>query len=165
MILGLESAKVLVLGVGNRLLGDDGLGPAVIGWLQRHAKLPSDVLLADVGTAAREVLFDLLLSERRPKLIVIVDSIDRAGCLPGQVFVLKTKDLPPAKLSNFSVHQFPDVCLLSELEEFAGVNVTIVAAQVSESASCVRLGLSPAVALAVPKVGECVKGLVEEARR
>ncbi|NCC77733.1 MAG: hydrogenase maturation protease, partial [Clostridia bacterium] len=71
--------KVVFLGCGNILLGDDGFGPAVIERLQRAA-LPETVEAIDVGTSIREHLLDYLLDPRlRPRRLVVVDAAYREG--------------------------------------------------------------------------------------
>ena len=42
--------RILVAGVGNRLMGDDGFGPRVIDLL-RDENLPNNVEARDIGTA------------------------------------------------------------------------------------------------------------------
>ena len=44
----------LILGLGNPLRGDDGVGTAVIANLRNHPDLPPDVDLVDGGTAGLE---------------------------------------------------------------------------------------------------------------
>ena len=50
--------KVLVAGVGNRLMGDDGFGPRVIDVLSNYS-IPDHVELRDVGTAGITIATDL----------------------------------------------------------------------------------------------------------
>ncbi|MCA9922262.1 MAG: hydrogenase maturation protease, partial [Anaerolineales bacterium] len=69
---------VLVLGIGNPLRGDDGVGTAVISALQ-HMPLPPDVELVDGGTAGLEIVL-LLQAYRR---VIVVDAADM-GLLPGE---------------------------------------------------------------------------------
>jgi hydrogenase maturation protease len=68
----------LVLGLGNPLRGDDGIGPAVIEWLQAH-DLPPGVVAIDGGTRGLELV--LTLADCRRALIVDAAEIGRA---PGE---------------------------------------------------------------------------------
>ncbi|HKJ65521.1 MAG TPA: hydrogenase maturation protease [Desulfopila sp.] len=52
----------MIFGCGNRIMGDDGFGPAVIDMLSSRYRLPDSVVAVDAGTAVREYLFDYLLS-------------------------------------------------------------------------------------------------------
>jgi len=38
--------STLILGCGNTLFGDDGFGPAVIHFLEKHFKVPKDVSIS-----------------------------------------------------------------------------------------------------------------------
>ncbi len=67
-------ARVLILGVGNLLFGDDGFGPAVVEDLLQNYAIPEDIYVMDVGTGVRKLLFTLLLGDVQPAEIVIVDA-------------------------------------------------------------------------------------------
>jgi hydrogenase maturation protease len=64
----------LILGLGNALRGDDGVGPAVIEWLDRQA-LPAEVEAVDGGTAGLDIVSTLMGHERA--IIVDAANIDR----------------------------------------------------------------------------------------
>lgn len=144
--------SVLILGCGNILLGDDGFGPAAIKHLKVNHVLPEEVLALDVGTSIREILFDLILSEKKPKKIIIVDAVEHPGRTPGEVFEIAVEDIPLKKTADFSLHQFPTVNLLKELKDHTGIEIAIVVAQVQDIPEELREGLTPALAGAVPLV-------------
>ena len=121
--------SVLVFGCGNILWGDDGFGPAVIEHLNQHYSLPDDVLARDVGTSIRDTLFDLILSEQKPKLLIIVDAVDHQDRRPGEVFEIPVEGIPENKISDFSLHQFPTVNMLQEIKEKSGMQVKIIVAR------------------------------------
>jgi coenzyme F420 hydrogenase subunit delta len=159
------SCEVLVLGCGNELFGDDGFGPAVAKALagrpavaRRLRGRPESqgrLFAMDVGTAVRQVLFDVLLSPVRPRRIVVVDAVD-LGRQPGEVWTIEAKDLPEVKLDDFSMHQLPTSNLLRELSEAGGVKVTCVVGQVSGLPSHVKPGLSAAVRGAVERAADVI---------
>jgi hydrogenase maturation protease len=43
-------ARVAIFGIGNILLGDDGVGPAVARFIDSHFDLDDDVIVEDLGT-------------------------------------------------------------------------------------------------------------------
>lgn len=86
MLKDLFEKSVLIFGCGNILWGDDGFGPAVIQRLQEHYRLPADVLAMDVGTSIRDILFDLVLSDKKPRQIFIIDAVEYPDRQPGEVF-------------------------------------------------------------------------------
>jgi hydrogenase maturation protease len=69
-----HSEKILVAGVGNRLMGDDGFGPRVVDLLET-APLPRNVELRDLGTAGLTIATDL----GEYALIIFLDSMDIEG--------------------------------------------------------------------------------------
>jgi len=155
----IQSSRVLILGCGNKLLGDDGFGPAVIEELQSSYEWPSDVHAEDVGTSIREVLFDVALSEKRPARLILVDTINKEGKKHGDVFELDINDLTETKITDYSMHQFPTSNLLREIAEFCGVQVTIIVAQMCEPIEKLTMELSEIMKKAVLSAAQRVYGL------
>jgi coenzyme F420 hydrogenase subunit delta len=133
-------------------MGDDGFGPAVIDALNSTEYcLPDSVAAVDAGTNVREYLFDYLLAaDGRPQRIIILDAVDFPDRKPGEVFTIASTSIPPLKIHDFSLHQFPTVNLLSELEEHTGMDVVILAAQVEFIPDEIMPGLSPSMRQAIP---------------
>jgi hydrogenase maturation protease len=71
---------VLILGVGNILLGDEGVGVHVIRELEKK-KLPGTIELVDAGTA----LFSILHLLKKRKKIVVIDAA-KGGKRPGTIY-------------------------------------------------------------------------------
>jgi coenzyme F420 hydrogenase subunit delta len=145
--------SILILGCGNRLMGDDGFGPAVAQRLESDFAVPDDVCVFDAGTSVRQILFDTALSEKKPSKIVIVDAMD-CGRQPGELFCLDIDALPEIKLDDFSMHQIPTSNLLRELRDICGVEVVVVACQVEDPCDVVNPGLSDPVEKAVQEAAE-----------
>ena len=118
------------------------------------------MVVLDVGTSVRQVLFNVVLSAVRPQMIVVVDAVDM-GRQPGEVWHLSAAELPEIKCDDFSMHQLPTSNLLRDLHELGGVNVTCVVAQVSGIPPEVRPGLSAPVERAV----ECAVAMILQGRR
>jgi coenzyme F420 hydrogenase subunit delta len=140
----------MIFGCGNVIMGDDGYGPAVVDMLNSQHNLPENVQAVDAGTCVREYLFDYLLSEEgRPETIIILDAVDFPNRQPGEVFQIDPSSIPPKKIHDFSLHQFPTVNLLLELEQHTGIRVIILAAQVEFIPEEIAPGLTPAMSAAV----------------
>lgn len=154
---------LLVFGCGNTLLGDDGFGPAVIAHLLEGRPLPAAAAVLDVGTASRELLFDLLLAPVKPRLLLVIDAADPPGLAPGQLRELPLAGVAAPKVHDFSLHQFPSVNLLAELAELGGVAVRVLAVKAGAIPETVRPGLSPAVAAAVPAAADWVRRILAQA--
>jgi len=153
--------RVLILGVGNMLFGDDGFGPAAADYLLKNRKIPEDVFVMDVGIGAGEVLFTVALSQEKPKKIIVLDAVD-VKRKPGEIFELSIDDLPANKVTDFSMHLFPATNLLKELRDQMGVDVVILACQAERIPDAVSPGLSESVEKAVPKAAEEALKLAEK---
>ncbi len=140
--------KTLIAGCGNKLFGDDGFGPEVVEYLTEHYSIPDNVCLMDVGTGIRKVLFTLTLSEARPKVIVIIDAVDK-GRKPGEIFEISLDEIPEEKIDDFSIHQVPSSNLLKELQDLCSVRVRVMACQVKTIPETIQSGLSEPVKKAV----------------
>jgi coenzyme F420 hydrogenase subunit delta len=148
---------VKIFGCGNVIMGDDAYGPSVIDKINDTFDLPDNIEAVDVGTCVREYLFDYLLSEEgRPDRIIILDAVDFTDRKPGEVFEIFPDQIPAKKIHDFSLHQFPTVNLLQELEQHTGIKVQILAAQIEFIPEEIAPGLSPAMSKAVTEACEKV---------
>lgn len=97
---GLEKrAPILVLGIGNILLRDEGVGVRVIEAMREMA-LPPGVELVDGGTAGADLLD--IISDRRK--VIVIDAVD-AGLEPGTILRLRAEDLASARRPPVSLHE------------------------------------------------------------
>ena len=145
---------VLVLGLGNVLLGDDGLGAAAVARLEREYCVPANVHLEDGGTLGLSLLGLLAESEH----VILVDAV-RADGPPGTLVRLDGADVNDAVRDRLSPHQ-------------VGVADLLEAARLIERypATVTLLGLVPdAIDLAVvrssvvdDKLDELVAAIVSE---
>lgn len=147
--------EILVLGCGNTLFGDDGFGPAVVENLINNYKIPDNVEIMDAGTGVREVLFTIVLGDKKPKKIIIVDAVN-ANKSPGEVFEIAIDEMPKNKLDDFSMHTLPTSNLLKELKDFCNVEVIIIAAQIERIPEIVEPGLSRPLVNSIPKAADLV---------
>jgi hydrogenase maturation protease len=105
-------AGTLVLGLGNPLMGDDGLGLAVLARLVEEWEFYPEVTLVDGGTWGMNLL---PLIEDTEKLILI-DAI-HTGADPGTIVELERAALPRYLDHKLSPHQIDlkEVLALAEL--------------------------------------------------
>jgi coenzyme F420 hydrogenase subunit delta len=142
-------------------MGDDGFGPAVVEKLEEEKLLPGNVEAVDAMTGIREYLFDYLLSEEgRPDHIIILDAVDFKDRQPGEVFSIESSAIPAGKIHDFSLHQFPTVNLLQELEQHTGIRVTILAAQAEYIPAEIEPGLTNSMKSAVNEACDQIRRLV-----
>jgi hydrogenase maturation protease len=77
-------AKILVAGIGNIFLGDDGFGVEVIERLQQHP-LPSEVKVVDFGIRGFDLAYALLEDY---ETAILIDACPR-GDAPGTLYVVE----------------------------------------------------------------------------
>ena len=65
----------------------------------------------------RKILFTLTLSEARPEIIVIIDTVNK-GRKPGEIFEISLDEIPEEKIDDFSNHQVSSSNLLKELQDY-----------------------------------------------
>jgi len=122
-----QISGTIVLGIGNRLGGDDAAGTLVVDILnqrQHRAKaLPSNEIIAiDAGTAPES--YTSVIRRHRPGLLILVDAADM-GLPPGAL-----RTIAPEKISTlvFSTHHMPLSMFIAYVKEFCG-NVLLVGVQ------------------------------------
>jgi len=146
---------ILILGCGNILFGDDGFGPQAVDYFKENYSIPENVEVINAGCSVRNILFDIVLSHKKPNKIIIVDALD-AGKMPGEVFEIELEDIPESKIDDFSMHQLPTSNLLKELKGQCKVYVKIFSCQVENIPKSVSTGLSKRVLDSIPKVCELI---------
>jgi coenzyme F420 hydrogenase subunit delta len=156
------SKKVLILGCGNVLMGDDGFGPAVIKRLQQHHRLPEYAHAEDVGTSIRDILFNVTLLEKRPEHIIVLDAADEPERSDGEVFEISVDDIPEKKIVDYSFHQYPTSNMLKEIQDLCGVKITVIVAQVGRKLERVEPGLSKPMRIAVQEAAKRIERLLRE---
>jgi hydrogenase maturation protease len=149
----------LVLGIGNVLMGDEGVGAHAATRLAGES-WPADVTWIDGGTGGFSLLS--LLQEHDP--VIIVDAtLD--GRPAGTVSVLRPKyasDFP----RTLTAHDIGLKDLIDAAAIVAGglPVVHLVTVSITEIRS-MELRMSPAVAAAIPEVGRRVRALLAETAR
>jgi len=148
--------RILVAGLGNTYMGDDGFGPAVIERLQRR-ELPENVEVRDVGTCGVTLAPDLDEYE----LVIFVDAVHRGGKVGtiyrSEIKAEEVKELEsgdPMRSLTFSLHGTG----LEEILSYAKTVGTIPPRAIVFGCEIAEIalgdGLSAAVEVAVPTVVE-----------
>ena len=91
---------ILVLGIGNVLLTDEGIGVRALKELERKFIFPPEVGLLDGGTAGIELLRHI----RNRDHLIIIDAM-KCGQKPGTVVRLEGMEVPTAFRTRISPHQ------------------------------------------------------------
>jgi hydrogenase maturation protease len=137
----------LVLGLGNLVHSDDGLGVHAIQLLQRDPRMPSDVTLIDGGTQGLGLIPHISGFDR----VVVIDAID-VGEAPGTLLRLEGKALEnlPGKASVHALG-FADLMVALKLLDSSPQEMVLLGVQ-PQSTSDWSTELTPAVQRALEKL-------------
>jgi len=116
--------KTIIVGVGNRLLGDEGVGLHVIDNLSQ-IPMPSNVDVVDCGCD----LLSLIPHLNKLQKIIVIDAI-RAGGKPGEIYRLDYNELKTRGVEMQSSHQVRATDALGLLKQIypvlAGCEIIII---------------------------------------
>lgn len=106
--------NTLVLGIGNLLIGDEGVGCKAVEELNRRYIMPPGVECIDGGTAG----FELLSLMDGKDLVILIDAM-RNELEPGTSVMVEGEDVPKAFLTSISPHQLgiSDVLAAAQLTD------------------------------------------------
>jgi len=151
------SARTLILGVGNLLLSDEGVGLRVVEKLAASYELPEGVQTLDGGTLGLDLLYYLEGVEN----LLIIDAVEM-GKEPGALLRLEGDEVPAFLSVKISPHQIgiPDMLFAAKLKDLYPRNVVLWGVQ--PGTLDVGLELSPPVAA---QVDALVEKAVEELAR
>jgi hydrogenase maturation protease len=147
-----EPGRTVVIGLGNPLMGDDGLGLAALERLRAAWSLPAAVVLVDGGTWGMSLLPEIEDADR----LLLLDAID-VGAQPGTLHVLQRDQIPRYLATKISPHEVDlrDVLALAELRgtlprETVAVGLQPAAVELSSEISApIRARLDDCVAATV----------------
>lgn len=157
---------VLVLGVGNILLKDEGVGVHIVGELQKMA-LPGRVELVDAGTSG----LDILLSGRPADRLIVIDAL-RAGGKSGTIYKMRVNAEQKDELIRFfegdktmkvSLHQVGLIEALSIAEKMQCAPGEIVVVGVEPGEITYGLELTESVKRKIPEIMNTVLEEIEDA--
>lgn len=137
--------RVLVLGLGNVLLRDEGLGVWVAETLRRGLKFPEEVSIVEGGTLGLDLLPLLDGVER----LCVIDAV-RLGHAPGAIVRLEGDDVPAALNVKLSPHQIGVQDLLAAARLMGREPPSVVLWGMEPGRLDPGTGFSPAVAQALP---------------
>jgi hydrogenase maturation protease len=107
---------IIVLGVGNILLKDEGVGVKVVEEIQRRFDFPEHVKVVDGGTQGLWLMATLQEADH----LIVVDAV-LGGGPPGTLYRLEKDDLPTGLRTKQSAHDSDlvealNLCKLMEVE-------------------------------------------------
>ena len=151
-----DRTPLLVLGLGNVLLEDDGVGAAAVSLLLDRFEAPPGVRVLDGGTLGLSLLPHLQSADA----VILVDAV-RADGSPGTVVRLDGEDVAPAVATRLSPHQVGVADLLDGARWLEQYPTRVVLLGLIPASMELAVGLSSSVQ---PSLGALVDAVVDEAR-
>jgi hydrogenase maturation protease len=148
--------KTLILGIGNPILRDDGIGPRIIRELQGQVSGP-DIMFEETSLAGINLMETLTGFDSA----IIIDALQSGG-VPGEIRWLKPEDFKGIKTSSLqhSVGLLQALELGKSLDQPMPEEVDILAVEAGDVTSFGE-GLTPEVEAAVPAAIEQVRLAIE----
>jgi len=117
----MKPEQITVLGVGNILLRDEGVGIRVIEKMQERYEFPEHVSIVDGGTLGLSLLG--VISEA--DILIVVDAV-KNGEKPGSLYRLEGEEVPKRILAKNSLHQVDLLETLTSCQAFDKVPETVI---------------------------------------
>jgi len=139
------TARILVAGIGNIFLGDDGFGPEVM----RHVvgqSVGADVHTVDYGIRGMHLAYDLL---EEWHALVLVDALPNRGA-PGVLHIFEADHQSLSATAGLEAHNMDPAAVFATLNALGGTAppTIVVGCEVENTED--GMGLSTPVAAAVP---------------
>ena len=139
--------RVVVLGIGNTLLADEGVGVHAARALEQGFALPAGVEVIDGGTAGMELLGPLAGVD----LLLVLDAV-KSGRAPASLVLLEGDEVPAFFRAKLSQHQVSICDVLAGLEFEGAAPRELLLVGVEPVSMELSLSLTPAVAARVPQM-------------
>ncbi len=127
--------RIAILGIGNELMGDDGLGVLAARRLSTVIKDNPNILVLECGTTPES--FTSIILDFRPDLIIVVDAVDFGGS-PGSAAIFDASILDRVSISTHK----PSLGIMAKYLEMNGVKVCMVVLAIQPRSVEFHRGLS-----------------------
>ena len=139
--------KIAIVGVGNILLKDEGIGVRVVQQLESSYSFPPGIALIDGGTAGPHLLD--LFSDYDD--IIVIDAV-KGGEKPGTIYKFRLDQISSDTTTNLSIHQMGVLEVLSEARLLGKEpQVTFIGIEPQEI-SAWGMELSPVIEQKIPEM-------------
>ena len=146
----ISKKRTLIIGVGNTLMRDEGVGVRVIEAMQEAYNLPDNIELLDGGTAG----YTLLDCMEDFDCLIIIDAVSSGGT-PGEICRLSSDDIASEKKLKMSGHKIELPELLALGKQLGKLpETTLIGLEPADMSW--GMELSPFLKSAIPSVIEAV---------
>lgn len=148
--------RIAVFCVGNKLMLDDGVGPAAYEELRERYEFPENVDLYDLGCLS----LDMIDRVREYDVIITVDAVDGTDKEPGTVFRFEPDAMARHSGATASLHDLKLVDLFdaARLLGYEAEGLCLGMQVENASPAIVTIGLTPKVHAALPLLVDTVAG-------
>ncbi len=136
---GISPERIVFVGVGNRLRGDDAIGPAIVDALK--GRVPHAI---DAGIAPEN--YTGMIKRLRPLAIIFIDALDFGG-VPGSVALIESWEI---QRYGASTHGLSLEVAMDYLREETGADVFLIGVQPERIGE--GEGLSPSIVKHIKKL-------------
>jgi hydrogenase maturation protease len=150
------ASRILIAGIGNIFLGDDGFGSEVMRHVCGRVNGSDGIRATDYGIGGMHLAYDLLEDW---DALVLVDAIPNRGS-PGTVHVFEADHESPDAPAGLDAHSMDPVAVFASLRALGGTppRTIVVGCEVADVSE--RMGLSEPVEAAVPEAVRAVDSAV-----
>jgi hydrogenase maturation protease len=146
-----KTLQVTILGVGNILLSDEGVGVRVVEYLDERYEFGENVRIVDGGVLGVRLMGVIGSTD----FLIVVDAVSNRGA-PGTLYRLADDQVPRRVLAKQSMHQLdlPEVLALCAAID-KNPQVVVVGVE-PQDISTMDIELTPAIAAKVPELAVMV---------
>ncbi len=150
------ASRILIAGIGNIFLGDDGFGPEVLCHVSQRVAGSDGLHATDYGIGGMHLAYDLLEDWTA---LVLVDAVPNRGS-PGTVHVFEADHGSPDSPAGLDAHGMDPATVFASLRALGGIppRTIVVGCEVADVGD--GIGLSDAVQAAIPEAVSAVESAV-----
>jgi len=149
-----KSKEIMILGVGNLLFTDEGVGIRVAEALQDRYEFPQNVRVVDGGTLGLNLLGVISEADH----LIVVDAV-RQGGEPGSLYRLAGEEIPKRIRAKNSLHQVEFLEALTCCQALDKVPETVIVGVEPEDITTMSIELTATVGA---RVDDLVKAVLKE---
>jgi len=150
--------RIVVLGIGNLLKGDDGVGVRVVEALERGEALPPGVALVDGGTGG-----PTLMTEFAGAAALIIVDAGELGAKPGTVREFGLEEVAETNAPRpFSLHDVGVMGMIDLTRQVGELPPVVRFVVIQPERFDTGDRLSPAVAASVDRAAEAVRAVIKK---
>jgi hydrogenase maturation protease len=147
----MQEKQIIILGVGNLLFTDEGVGIRVAEALQDRYEFPQNVRVVDGGTLGLNLLGVISEADH----LIVVDAVRKNG-EPGTLYRLAGEEIPQRIRAKNSLHQVEFLEALTCCQALEKVPETVIVGVEPEDITTMSLVLTPTVGARVDDLVEAV---------